>query len=510
MRLEAGRYRAARGLVSALFVLACAACRMASLPRGESVAAARSASPAPARHAADSAVLRVVGRHFVGPDGRVVLLRGVNLGGDGKLPPFPTPDDPVLLDRLTELGFNAIRLPFIWEAYEPEPGRYDEAYLTRLVAVAATAWARGIYVIIDIHQDGFARTLCYGCGAGFPLWAVSPRATPHPPDNGCGCKGWPLLELTDPGVYRSFADFYADAHGVRARYLAMLGRVAGAFAAVPGVVGYDPLNEPWGDERREIAPLYRDAAAALRARHPTAILFLEGRGPTATGFRTRLPRPGLDNIAFAPHYYKPLAIVREDGGGRTAVIDRAFGRMEAKAAEWGVPLLVGEFGIPGGAAGRRLRRLSLRPARRGACLGDAVDRLAPPGAPGRRGVERRGLQPARRRRSAAAELPATPLSASGGRRARVLPIRGDGAAAGGTAPGVRLGAPPRTGAHGDRRAGRAVPAGLAAEGRARRRNLPLGPLAPAPDLRRPQARDDPRRARVALNRRSSAESPLWP
>ena len=253
------------------------------------------------------------------------------------------------LRSITELGFNAIRLPFIWEAYEPEPGRYDEAYLARLVAVAATAWARGIYVIIDIHQDGFARTLCYGCGAGFPLWAVSPRATPHPPDNGCGCKGWPLLELTDPGVYRSFADFYADAHGVRARYLAMLGRVAGAFAAVPGVVGYDPLNEPWGDERREIAPLYRDAAAALRARHPTAILFLEGRGPTATGFRTRLPRPGLDNIAFAPHYYKPLAIVREDGGGRTAVIDRAFGRMEAKAAEWGVPLLVGEFGIPGGA-----------------------------------------------------------------------------------------------------------------------------------------------------------------
>jgi endoglycosylceramidase len=349
MRPEAGRYRAAPGLVSALILLACVACRMASLPRGESVAVPVSASPAPARHAADSAVLRVVGQHFVGPDGRVVLLRGVNLGGDGKLPPFLTPDDPVLLDRLTELGFNAIRLLFIWEAYEPEPGRYDEAYLTRLVAVAATAWARGLYVIIDIHQDGFARTLSYGCGAGFPLWAISPRATPHPPDNGCGCKGWPLLELTDPGVHRSFADFYADAHGVRTRYLAMLGRVAGAFAAVPGVVGYDPLNEPWGDEGREIAPLYRDAAAALRGRHPPAILFLEGRGPTATGFRTRLPRPGLDNIAFAPHYYNPLAIVRENGGGRTAVIDRAFGRMEAKAAEWGVPLLVGEFGIPGGA-----------------------------------------------------------------------------------------------------------------------------------------------------------------
>ena len=150
-------------------------------------------------------------------------------------------------------------------------------------------------------------------------------------------------------MHRSFADFYADAYGVRTRYLAMLGRVAGAFAAVPGVVGYDPLNEPWGDEQREIAPLYRDAAAALRARHPTAILFLEGAG--------RLPRasgPGCRTRAWTTSRShrittQPLAIVREDGGGRTAVIDRAFGRMEAKAAEWGVPLLVGEFGIPGGA-----------------------------------------------------------------------------------------------------------------------------------------------------------------
>lgn len=347
-RLGTGRCTAARGAIAAVFLLACGACRMVSLPHGEPAAAARSAAPAVALHSADSAVLRVVARHFVDPDGRVVLLRGVNLGGDGKLPPFPTPDDPALLDRLTELGFNAIRLPFIWEAYEPELGRYDESYLARLVAVAASAWARGLYVIVDIHQDGFARTLCFGCGAGFPLWAVSPRATPHPPDSS-GYKVWALLELMDPGVHRSFADFYADTYGVRARYLAMLGRVAGAFAAVPGVVGYDPLNEPWGDEQREIAPLYRDAATALRARHPTAILFLEGRGPTATGFRTRLPHPGLDNIAFAPHYYQPLAIVWEDGGGRTALIDWGFGRMEAKAGEWGVPLLVGEFGIPGGA-----------------------------------------------------------------------------------------------------------------------------------------------------------------
>ncbi len=338
-RSDAGRWPALRSLFSVVFLLACAACRMLGLPGRD---------PAGTPPPGGAAVLRVEGRHFVAPDGRIVLLRGVNLGG-GKLPPFILLDDPAVLDRVVELGFNAIRMPFIWEAYEPEPGRYDDSYLARMTGVAASAWDRGLYVIVDIHQDGFARTVTRGCGCGFPLWAVSPRAKPHAPDNGCGCKTWAIQELTDPGVHRSFSDFYADTYGVRTRYLAMLERVAGAFAGIAGVVGYDPLNEPWGDERREIAPLYRDAAAALRARHPSAILFLEARGPAAAGFRTRLPEPGFGNVAFAPHYYHPLAIVREDWGGQTAAINRAFNRMEEKANEWCAPLILGELGIPGDA-----------------------------------------------------------------------------------------------------------------------------------------------------------------
>jgi endoglycosylceramidase len=336
-----GRWPTIRVLASALILFACAACRLAGLPGIEPTVAVRPKSMGPA-------VLRVEGRHFVDRSGRVVLIRGINIGS-GKLPPFVAMEDPAILDRVAELGFSAIRLPFIWEAFEPEPGRYDTAYMARMTAIAAAAWDRGLFTIVDIHQDGFSRNMTRGCGSGFPLWAISPRATPHAPDNGCDCRTWALQELTDPNMHRSFSDFYADHYGVRTRYLAMLGQVASAFAAIPGVIGYDPLNEPWGDERREIMPLYRDAAKALRARHPAAILFLEAHGPTAAGARTRLPYPGLDNIAFAPHYYKPLAIALEDWRGQTATINLAFERMEAKAAEWGVPLILGEIGIQGGA-----------------------------------------------------------------------------------------------------------------------------------------------------------------
>ncbi len=289
--------------------------------------------------------LRVDGRHFVDPAGRVVVLRGVNLAGDSKVPPFIPIDDPRQLDPIVRLGFNCVRLVISWEAVEPRPGKFDQGYLARMKSIAAECSARGLYVIVDVHQDGFSRYLSRGSGDGFPPWAASPRARLHAPNNGPSSSNWPVLMALDPGMHKSFADFYSDANGVRTLYLRMVGLLAREFSAIPLVIGYDMLNEPWGNERREIAPLHADAAKAIQAEHPSAILFFGGHVSTISGTQTFLPRPGFSGAAYAPHYYKLSVIFTAAWYGETGMIDRAFGHMNRKVDEWGVPLFVGEFGV---------------------------------------------------------------------------------------------------------------------------------------------------------------------
>ncbi|WP_234989407.1 cellulase family glycosylhydrolase [Brevundimonas sp. SH203] len=131
------------------------------------------------------------GPRFVDAQGRHAILRGVNLGGDTKVPlshaglnpprdfsdhrdvsfigrPFPLEEADEHLGRIRRWGFNVLRLLTTWEAVEHAgPGQYDEAYLDYLTAVCAKAAEHELAVFIDFHQDVWSRM---SGGDGAPGW----------------------------------------------------------------------------------------------------------------------------------------------------------------------------------------------------------------------------------------------------------------------------------------------------------------------------------------------------
>lgn len=175
------------------------------------------------------------------------------------------------IDDLVNWGFNIVRLGVMWEAVERTPDTYNETYLDEVEGLINRLGAKGIYTLVDAHQDVLARKIC---GEGVPNF----YATDLPTD--CGnqtfpwfleesgiCKsissygfrydadGNPLIEDCQKhnfaGYYPSpesialFERLYYNETGLTDKFVNYWKRVSARYAKNPYVVGYDPLNEPF-------------------------------------------------------------------------------------------------------------------------------------------------------------------------------------------------------------------------------------------------------------------------
>ncbi|HSQ00903.1 MAG TPA: cellulase family glycosylhydrolase [Candidatus Dormibacteraeota bacterium] len=302
-----------------------------------------------------------LGGRIVDAEGREVLLRGVNVnalaeywqyGAFATVFPLTEAD----ADQMAAIGWNAVRLLLSWSRVEPAPGEYDAAYLEQVRTVVRLLASRGIYTILDLHQDAWGATLvarpdevCAPPGElafgwdGAPGWATLDGGAPR-----CATLG--IRELS-PAVSAAFAAFFADATdttgvGIRTRYAAMLGHLARVLAAEPGVAGYDLMNEPNAfseEEIAQLADLYADAIVAIRAGErdagsptrlvlfePSAVWALLGVGAPADFARDR-------DVVYAPHLYQ--------GGLDTQALAPAFAKARDEAKRYGgAPVLTGEWG----------------------------------------------------------------------------------------------------------------------------------------------------------------------
>ena len=240
-------------------------------------------------------LVRSSGGHFRDPQGRQLLLRGVNFAANSKLPQGSPPDDasshslppfgnhrqvsfvgrPVALEhadehfaRLKHWGLDFVRFLITWEAVEHAgPGCYDQDYLHYLRELMRCAAKHDICVVIDPHQDVWSR---FTGGDGAPGWTLealgfdlakleaSAAAFYHRPQQEASlAMRWPdnyhklacatmftVFFAGDDLAPQTRIDGQSAQRYLQGHFLAAMAEVSRSLQGLDNVVGYDIFNEP--------------------------------------------------------------------------------------------------------------------------------------------------------------------------------------------------------------------------------------------------------------------------
>ncbi|WP_169577639.1 cellulase family glycosylhydrolase [Sinimarinibacterium sp. CAU 1509] len=357
--------RAARGWLVAAGLTA----GLLSACGGDSASTAKGVEPVRAK-------LTQSGRWLMDADGRVVVLHGFNMVA--KRPPYrPSAlgfgaDD---ADFIASQGFNTVRLGLIHKGFVPEPGHYDAAYLDDIAATAELLTARGIYVLLDFHQDLYNERYQ---GEGFADWATQDSVAGDPADSPRCAQGFPVNIFTCDALWEAFDRFLgingetpaqsARGMSLQDEFAEAWTQVAQRFVKMPGVFGYDLLNEPYpgsatltclnplgclGDQDTALTAFHQRVVDAITIVDPQTVLFYE---PYATNFNAGFPTAhgelhGANGFGLSFHNYAcPFGVVGippELGLGTLCgplFEQSVFGNAEAQAQKYPQTLLLSEFG----------------------------------------------------------------------------------------------------------------------------------------------------------------------
>src|SRR3954452_8878228 len=294
------------------------------------------------------------GRWLTDARGRVTILHGFNMVY--KRPPYAPDaigfgaDDAEFLESE---GYDTVRVGVIYKAVEPQPGVYDDAYLERIAKTVDLPQQHGIVSLLDFHQDLYNERFE---GEGWPDWAVMDDGLPNRPQ-----AGFPGNYLTMPALQRAFDHFWNNDGGLQDRYAAAWAHVAARFKDVPGVLGYDLMNEPWpGSTWQQCAntqgcPAF-DASMgrfiartikAIRAVDPGTLAFYEPQVLFNDGADTNLPDTGDAGAGFSFHDYCLTA--KSADNDCDLLDDRVFQNADKRAGTTDDALLLTEFGATGDA-----------------------------------------------------------------------------------------------------------------------------------------------------------------
>jgi len=287
----------------------------------------------------------VAGGFIRDPQGRAVVMRGVNLAGAHKNKPYFGPHTEADFKRIAgPWGMNGLRFLVTWAAIEPEEGKYDDAYLDQVATRMQWAKDAGLLVVLDMHQDLY--------GEGFPGGDGAPKWT-------CDASHYAGYVPTDPWFLG-----YTNAHmmacydhlwstpSLQDHLAEAWRRLAARLVSFDNVIGFDPLNEPhWGSakissfEPERLQPFYEKVVAAVRKSAPLWLAFTEPSSSRNLGIPTRLTPFTFGDVVYSPHSYDSTA---ESGGGfnpagHDQLVSNVAGLMD-EANALNAALWIGEYG----------------------------------------------------------------------------------------------------------------------------------------------------------------------
>jgi hypothetical protein len=303
--------------------------------------------------------MRINSNLILDDEGRVLILRGANLGGDSKIPfcppggeidpeflntkkeisfigrPFPLEEAESHFSRLKKAGLSFLRLLVTWEAVEHEgPGIYDEAYLAYLRKILLAAEKMDICVFIDPHQDVWSR---WTGGDGAPAWTMEKLGMDLDKLDACGAAitrqrysiyhkskkhpdGSPYPKMIWPSNYNRYAaatmlslffagityapDLQVDGENVQDwlqnRYIAAFRHVQRRLKNCAAIKGWGAINEPhWGFVGQRNLKLIEDVMIPIGPR-PTPWQSIRA----ASGYPVEVPVYGASSMGKRISHYE--------------------------------------------------------------------------------------------------------------------------------------------------------------------------------------------------------------
>jgi len=256
-------------------------------------------------------------------DGRYLLFRGVNFASRSKLPPYlpiaplhmENIDESNLkqeievvkpeLDLLKKLGFNIIRLLISWKAIEPEPNpnlsdllTQGQRYLSLVNQIIDALYSRGLYILLDFHQDIAHEALG---GDGFPDWALAiDEKHNRPKASNLKDRKWQMAYMINKLVKYTLVSFWKNDltnkefglqnFPVRTHLEKTIGQTVKFFKSLndgrghPAILGIEPFNEPHPAglppdqfESTFLYKYYQNVESEIRKYDDKIFLFIEPR-----------------------------------------------------------------------------------------------------------------------------------------------------------------------------------------------------------------------------------------